>query len=89
VRTARTLPDGAFGPPAPDAWTWHSGAARRGSQKKGRGSGKAGHDRRKTRDTREPARHGKTAGKGRETGNAPGQPATGKAFAGLADLMKR
>ncbi len=74
------LPEGAFGPPRPVPWTWRAP--------------------RKDRMQPPRARPPKGAQKGKGKGNPPGkrgprdkrppanQPATGKALAGLADLLK-
>ena len=90
VRTAKALPEGALGPPAPDAWSWHPGAARRqaavrpyGGSRPDKGAAR-GPSKGKSGDKSPHRGKGKPAPRPRDTG-----PATGKAFAGLADLMKK
>ena len=86
VRSAKALPEGAFGPPAPDAWSWQPGAARKQRANKPRGGTRLAKDASKGKDRGRPPHRGKgkPAPRPKDTG-----PATSKAFAGLADLMKK
>lgn len=84
---AKVLADGVSGPPALDQWTWRPGGApQRGSKPqgaKGRPRGKSA----AKGGNKSPAKRPGNRSDNRKSAN-PATPATGKAFAGLADLMK-
>ncbi|MEQ8772103.1 MAG: helicase, partial [Erythrobacter sp.] len=99
---SRDLAEGAFGPPAPDSWTWRprrAGDARR-PHDKGREKGRdKGHDhsrdgskdkrRHPRKDVARPARKGAAPHDRRETPAKPdtGPARSGGAFDGLAELL--
>ncbi len=102
VQRARTLAEGAFGPPAPDSWTWRPKRAgddnprRRRPNAKGKG---AGTNSKREDGKHKSAKHGK-GGKGSPQGRPQGKPQnrskkpdTGPAkasgaFDALADLLR-
>ncbi len=88
LHKGKALPEGAYGPPLPDRWSWRPGGRGPARPAKG-GPHEDRPDRR--RKTRQAASGEKAAGRPQEKRpprDNPSAPATGKAFAGLADLMK-
>ncbi len=84
---AKALADGQAGPPAPDQWSWRPGGQSKSRHKPQNSKGKQqdksrGHSGTGKGDKR---RHNKTSSPPKNPSTGP---ATGKAFAGLADLMK-
>ncbi|WBY16971.1 helicase-related protein [Erythrobacteraceae bacterium WH01K] len=90
LHKGKALAEDAFGPPAPDRWSWRPGGhanarpgrGARNDGRKGRGP-KPGDGKKGSPKTGSPARGRRD--KPAQTANSP---ATGKAFAGLADLLK-
>ena len=98
LQRARALAEGAFGPPAPDVWTWRPRRAEDGPRHKGRRTdNRKGHA--KDKGPNKSAHKGQPRGgkgpkgKGKPQGRRPNAPDTGPArargaFDGLADLLK-
>ncbi|EAQ28496.1 ATP-dependent helicase [Erythrobacter sp. NAP1] len=94
LRRARELEEGAFGPAAPDSWTWRPRRAsderrpKRGEARKGKGRGPQS-GKRNADAKRKPGRGNQKGGKGKPAPRHDTGPARARgAFDGLADLLK-